>query len=596
MCVDKRTTDQFIDVTKKYLGSNSGSKANASLKDPSYAFPIVHWACALGKHEALRRLSKMEAFNMATKACTGEIGLHRAVRCLYRGMGEPTKVSKIKEVTQIFSKILDILTSSSRDIFIEADDHGDTVLHANARELYQCKEKFPNKFRFLEECMEKLLKKLASWKKSEVHADLAASVLSFTNDREQNFVHILVRVPEFRSNSVVKLLNMVDVDILRKLFNMQDCIDETPKETAERKNRFRVVKFIDDVMPNTEDIASPSPDNQHIPSEHSDKEPDVISESGSRPDPVSLMEGTEYSSSCEKSDQDSASEDDKRDTIAISAGPRAQQVAELDIGDPPLQNPKMTFVDFVAQLSSSPNFSDTASPSERTTNQDYNEDQVDSTEVMRNNQLELIEDDHKNNCSSNESDAAGTTASVDLDGSPSIAVRSDYSDYCTSQNLSNSFSSLNSEEKLTEDHSCYTRSFFSEEARGQPVSSSDQTISAPFNRNSRDTLRTPGSRLKRKLEMLIDEAVEKDKTYQMLEEKKHRLDDDLRREENKQQELEARIVELKKQQKELELEMERSRTRFKSLKENRKSLEIEIKNVNDWCEQHNKKFCRDQDI
>lgn len=590
---DKQTTDQFIKVVEKYLGNYWGcvrkSRANGNLDDPTYSFPIIHWACALGKHEALKRLSELKEFNMLSKACTGETGLHRAVRCLYRGMGEPHKVAEMRKVVQIFSNILDILTSSCPEVLLEADDCGDTVLHVNAKELHHCSKKFPNKFQFLEDCMVEMLKKLASWQKGEEHTDLAVSIYSATNDREQNFVHILARVTEFKSDSVVKLLSFVDVSIMQKLLSVEDCMDETPKETAERKNSSSLVKFFDDLMSNTQHNASSTPDDQRIVES-------VSSEQDSQPNAISVSKDSESVMDAVQKDQQTDLEDAKSETTVSSAPLSVQQITSEDSEDSSIQSPKMTVVDFVAQLSSSPNFSDITPQqySGTTSHQDNIEEPINSVD-------EIQADNDQSKWDPVEAVTAETKKmSVNSQKSDDIPLSSDC---CASQSCSNQIS-VQSKGNM-ESRSCVaSNSFVEEETCGQSVTSSDQTTFTPtFKPSSCDTqTATRSSSVKRKLESVVEKMAEKEKKSLLVKTKIDILSDALKREEGKLRGHQAQWEELTKQLEELNIEMEHSRKRIKTLQKQKEAceedyscLEVKLTDFSDFVDTASKKLCMDSE-
>ena len=650
-CTNKLTNDQFIRDIEDYLGTYKGRErttmANADLKDSSYSFPIIHWACALGKHEALRRLAEWREFNMAAKAGTGETGLHRAVRCLYRGMGEPTKAAETRKVSQVFSRILDVITEYSHDVFLEADDSGDTVLHVTAKEMHHCRKLYTSKFRFLQDCMVDMVKKLVSWKKSGELAELAVSVLTATNDREQNFVHILARVTDFRSDCVKKLLKEIDVSTLRKLLFVQDCMDETPQETADRKGSRSLAKFFADLIASTEPIVSPVAKNQQSALEGRDTEPAVttapeeqhgaLEDEGTEPTVTTLpknqqnaLEGrdTEPAVIAPPEGQHNALEDEGTESTVITLPKSRQNVLENkedkqenssevrktdpnispvsksqqnpleDIHDDSLQSPKMTVVDFVAQLSSSPNSNDIAHPhfEEESTTSDSHADC--SEEIRHNQQAESTEEDQSNESSRK----IVTTEKQQLQHNfETLHHVSANSDPCITESYSSLISGKSDGDftaKQSKDLDQTSRD------RLQPVTSSACALPNPDTSPSgHDKDRTPGGNLKRKMELLLKKAVEKEETLVNLKTKKEHLSKDLQKEKDILQERQAKRRKLEKQLEEIDVDIESSIERVQSLEEATRvcgercrTLEIQFTDLDEWVETIGQKLCSASDL
>ena len=231
--------DQFREDLDRYLGNLEGAarerRANADLEEPLCDFPIVHWACVLGKHAALEEMINRGGFNLSTKCkATGETALQRAVQCLDRGMGSPA----VEKVSEVFSKILRIL-AASKDIFQKVDRNGFTVFHTVAMEMTKYTQKFP----YLKEYLQQMLANL-----SKSSAEEVLKVLGRKTQGKQNFVHILASVGKDSNGSIKKILEDIDSGIVHELLSGKDCLDETPQEIAERTENHELANVFSDLL------------------------------------------------------------------------------------------------------------------------------------------------------------------------------------------------------------------------------------------------------------------------------------------------------------------------------------------------------------
>ena len=139
-------------------------------------FPLIHWAAALGKCNALEWMLASGFSPVAKSSSTGETALHRAIQLLYKSRPKFT----VKELNPKFAKMVGLLKES---LLIKDDTRGETPLHAAAGMLVNGEHK-PN---FFLSCVEVIVNK------SKKMADYSEAILNAVNDNGETGLHILAR-------------------------------------------------------------------------------------------------------------------------------------------------------------------------------------------------------------------------------------------------------------------------------------------------------------------------------------------------------------------------------------------------------------------
>ena len=177
-------------------GKCSDVLANADLPDQvaSFQYPLVHWACVLGKFKVLERLAAMKEFNLGVQSeRTGETGLHRMLMSLDQAMVR--KKSPSKTILEVFSKTLRTLTENLPRLITICNKEGDTLFHCLAKVILDSTGELErmNMYEGYFECLVKELTRLRSTGKLTL--EVVRELLLKTNNSQETFLYILILVP-----------------------------------------------------------------------------------------------------------------------------------------------------------------------------------------------------------------------------------------------------------------------------------------------------------------------------------------------------------------------------------------------------------------
>lgn len=139
-------------------------------------FPLIHWAAALGKCNALEWMLASGFNPVARSSGNGETALHRAIQFLYKSRPKFT----VKELNPKFSKMVALLKEA---LMIKDEAHGQTPLHTAAHMLVNGDHK-PN---FFLSCIEVIVNK------GKKMGDYSDAILNSVNDSGETVLHILAR-------------------------------------------------------------------------------------------------------------------------------------------------------------------------------------------------------------------------------------------------------------------------------------------------------------------------------------------------------------------------------------------------------------------
>lgn len=138
--------------------------------------PLIHWAAALGKCNALEWMLASGFSPVAKSSGNGETALHRAIKLLYKSRPKFT----VKELNPKFAKMVGLLKEA---LLIKDEAHGDTPFHIAANMLVNGDHK-PN---FFLSCVEVIVNK------AKKMGDYSDAILNAVNDAGETVLHILAR-------------------------------------------------------------------------------------------------------------------------------------------------------------------------------------------------------------------------------------------------------------------------------------------------------------------------------------------------------------------------------------------------------------------
>lgn len=138
--------------------------------------PLIHWAAALGKCNALEWMLASGFSPVAKSSGKGETALHRAIQLLYKSRPKFT----VKELNPKFAKMVGLLKEA---LLIKDEAHEDTPLHTAANMLVNGDHK-PN---FFLSCVEVIVNK------GKKMGDYADAILNAVNITGETVLHILAR-------------------------------------------------------------------------------------------------------------------------------------------------------------------------------------------------------------------------------------------------------------------------------------------------------------------------------------------------------------------------------------------------------------------
>lgn len=220
----KKSLEKFIKT--KWIHTDCVPEKNEKLR-----FPLVHWACILGKYKPLEYLVSEKGFELTVKVGKNKLGpLHSMVQHLSSGLNPKSS----KEYTgNMFGYIVDIFLKYVPEVLSEKDASlGDTILHFLAK---RCSSN-PFSRIYL-----KIL--LAKVKESDkVTPDKVEEILSAVNKRGDTFLHLIVS-DDASVDSLDYFFKHFGT-ISEKISKAKNNFGKTPRQLAVEKRSFEMVRAL----------------------------------------------------------------------------------------------------------------------------------------------------------------------------------------------------------------------------------------------------------------------------------------------------------------------------------------------------------------
>lgn len=256
----KRPADLSPLKVALYSHLQNGWNAQSNVPDalPEFRFPLVHWACVLGRIQALNwLLTKLKFKAFVTAERTGETGLHRALRLLHQVRSRDAKPRSVRFICNKFRLIVHRLTEQDPNgLFLKDKVQGNTVFHMCAlcisQQEYVCSE-----LDYYDNCMKILLQCVNALQITEkLPADALHRALNSQNDRGETILHILAR----NNNSflTVKYILSDHKEIVDKLKKNHE--NMTPLDVARDRQANLVEKELDSEGVGLDQLARNHPD------------------------------------------------------------------------------------------------------------------------------------------------------------------------------------------------------------------------------------------------------------------------------------------------------------------------------------------------
>ena len=244
-----------------YSHLQTGWNAQSSVPDAlsEFRFPLVHWACVLGRTQALSwLLSKMKFKAFVVAERTGETGLHRALRLLHQVRSRDATPRSVDFICNKLSLILYTLTEQDpTGLFLKDKVQGNSAFHICALCISQ-QGLVNSELEYYENCMKILLVRVTSLQTMEkLPKDALQKAINTRNDRGETILHILAR-----SNISVKTIKYLLSDY-KEVVNRFPKNDEkkTPLDIArDRKADLVEKELLDSAGFGSEQLVQNHPD------------------------------------------------------------------------------------------------------------------------------------------------------------------------------------------------------------------------------------------------------------------------------------------------------------------------------------------------
>lgn len=225
-----------------YSHLQDGWNAQSNVPDtlPEFRFPLVQWACVLGKTQVLSwLLTKMKFKAFVTAERTGETGLHRALRLLHKVRSRDITPRSVHFICSNFNLIVDTLTEQDpHGLFLKDKVQGNSVFHMCALCISQ-QESVCSELDYYEYCMKILLQRVTALQTMEkLPTEALQRALNSKNDRGETILHILAR--NNISINTVKYLLSDYKEVLKKLIKNHE--KATPLDVARDREADLVEK------------------------------------------------------------------------------------------------------------------------------------------------------------------------------------------------------------------------------------------------------------------------------------------------------------------------------------------------------------------
>ena len=243
-----------------YSHLQNGWNAQTSVPDalPEFRFPLVQWACVLGKTQALSwLLTKMKFKAFVTAERTGETGLHRALRLLHQVRSRDATPRSVHFISSNLSLIVHTLTEQDpHGLFLKDKVQGNSVFHMCALCISQ-QESISSELDYYENCMQSLLQRVTTLQTMEKLSSGALHMaLNSQNDRGETILHILAR--NNISIKTVKCLLSDYKEVVDKTIKNHE--RKTPLDVARDRKADLVEKVLDCKGYGLEHLARQHPD------------------------------------------------------------------------------------------------------------------------------------------------------------------------------------------------------------------------------------------------------------------------------------------------------------------------------------------------
>ena len=240
----------FLDKLNEYLGSSNQSwqeVVNDDIPDPAeeFQFPLVHWACVLGKYKLLETLaSRPEVdFTIASKQ-TGETALHRTLLYLEeQGSLAEVRMSS-KQKVKVFSEVLDVLTKRNPTILTIPNKEGDSPFHILAKAIFDCTVQ-SSRLSCFEGFFTVMLAKLKELEQlSTLRPGGLEQILTTTDQNEETFLHILACREGVGHLLIKKVLQSLDFSTVQSLKKKVNNKGKTASDIAKELGSLEMAQML----------------------------------------------------------------------------------------------------------------------------------------------------------------------------------------------------------------------------------------------------------------------------------------------------------------------------------------------------------------
>ena len=236
-CADNKHFDDCgLLKTALYSKLKQGWNPHTAIDDPTpeFRYPLIHWASALGKAEALQWLIKMRLKPSMQCRKTGECPLHYAIKMLYQIRS--IEHMSVDRICNRFTLILKALTDHEPNVLFIGDLKGNSVFHTCAVNIAQQQgvsselEFYENCFKHLMDCVQGIWN-LRLWNNTVDVSNTQSwisTALNSQNDKGNTVLHILAQ-NDFSNKSVVFIIETFSEEVNKQIKNNDGMI---PAEVA----------------------------------------------------------------------------------------------------------------------------------------------------------------------------------------------------------------------------------------------------------------------------------------------------------------------------------------------------------------------------
>ena len=219
-----KSLEKFIET--KWLRTECVPEKNENTR-----FPLVHWACILGKYKPLEYLVSEKGFELTVKVGKNKQGpLHSMVQHLSSGLNPKSS----KQYTgNMFGNLVDIFLKYVPEVLCEKDASlGDTILHFLAR---RCSSD-PYSRMYLNILLAKIKES------DKVTLEKVEEILSAVNKRGDTFLHLIVSDEESVDSLAYFIKHFSTVS--EKISKAKNNFGKTPRQLAVEKKSFEMLRAL----------------------------------------------------------------------------------------------------------------------------------------------------------------------------------------------------------------------------------------------------------------------------------------------------------------------------------------------------------------